>query len=997
MNYTCPAAIIPAPPFRHSRESGNPVNRPIPATAGIHQSLSNTVIAGRGNVMLKLKHLVALLLLTAVLAPAPALAQDACASALTWTGIVPDCIAPGTNYRILFVTRRGRDGRPTNIAEYNTFVQNEANRANGNPFSGLIFKVLGSTEAVDARDNTDTNRFDNDGNGEPVFYYKGRRAANNYADLYDGSWDTIESRDENGAIFDGVDVAAAVVRDGVFTGSLGNGTEAFFCINGSSCAFGRPNVGLGLPTSSGEQLHQFAARSGRSARSFYALSEVIRRPVASGVNICGRTPQVRDAILAASIDTFCTSVSDLATMTTLDLDNMGITALANGDFAGLTGLTHLLLINNGGLTTLPANIFAGLTTVESLFLNSNNFASLPVGIFDGLTALEELNLSNNNNLDTLPTNVFAGLSALEELNLSNNNLDTLPTNVFAGLTTVESLFLNSNNFASLPVGTFDGLTALEELNLSNNNNLDTLPTNVFAGLSALEELNLSNNNNLDTLPTNVFAGLSALEELNLSNNNNLDTLPTNVFAGLSALVELNLFNSNLDTLPTNVFAGLTTVESLFLNSNNFASLPVGIFDGLDALANLALASNPFTAGGLPAGIFDDVLDTVLTTANSGSVGLSVDARGRAAHFVCSHPDVDVLVAITSGVSSCLRITTAQLNIAIALIDDTVVNICSRSPEVQTALLDSVGGGITCRTITVQILASIESLILEVSSPRIGDFDGLAGLRDLRLFINRLTTLPAGIFNDLRLLETLNLGNGGLSTLSPTVFNGLPSLTELNLRDNRLTSLSADIFNGLDNLVALDLTGNQFVANTGLPIGVFDPVLDTLGAIRTTPTPAPRFVIDGNVRAAYFVCSHPNVAEIVAATAGITDCLRINSAQFNTAALMVDATLSALTISNGILNPVFNLLTTGYAVTVTNDVTSVIVTPTAAQTAATITVNGAAVNNGSASDAISLPVRDTPVPVTIVVTAADTRTIRTYTVTVTRATSLVRRQQCPPPR
>ena len=45
--------------------------------------------------MLKLKHLVALLLLTVALAPTPASAQSSCNGALTWTGITPDCLSDG--------------------------------------------------------------------------------------------------------------------------------------------------------------------------------------------------------------------------------------------------------------------------------------------------------------------------------------------------------------------------------------------------------------------------------------------------------------------------------------------------------------------------------------------------------------------------------------------------------------------------------------------------------------------------------------------------------------------------------------------------------------------------------------------------------------------------------------------------------------------------------------------------------------------------------------
>ena len=43
--------------------------------------------------------------------------------------------------------------------------------------------MVGSTAAIDARDNTGTT-----GTGVPIYWLNGRKVANNYADFYDGSW-----------------------------------------------------------------------------------------------------------------------------------------------------------------------------------------------------------------------------------------------------------------------------------------------------------------------------------------------------------------------------------------------------------------------------------------------------------------------------------------------------------------------------------------------------------------------------------------------------------------------------------------------------------------------------------------------------------------------------------------------------------------------------------------------------------------------------------------
>ena len=87
----------------------------------------------------------------------------------------------------------------------------------------------------------------------------------------------------------------------------------------------------------------------------------------------------------------------------------------------------------------------------------------------------------------------------------------------------------------------------------------------------------------------------------------------------------------------------------------------------------------------------------------------------------------------------------------------------------------------------------------------------------------------------------------------------------------------------------------------------------------------------------------------------------------------------LTISEDDL--AFDSATTSYTVDVAHDVSSVTVTPTANDAAATITVNGATVASGSESAPITLETGENPIEV--VVTAED-GTTRTYTVTVTRA-------------
>jgi len=96
---------------------------------------------------------------------------------------------PGDSYRFAFHTSVGRDAYPPDIEEYNTWVQSLADaspRYAIGSAQGVRWKVIGSTDVVDARDNTGTHP-GIDGFGHAIFLLDGATCiATNYADLWDG-------------------------------------------------------------------------------------------------------------------------------------------------------------------------------------------------------------------------------------------------------------------------------------------------------------------------------------------------------------------------------------------------------------------------------------------------------------------------------------------------------------------------------------------------------------------------------------------------------------------------------------------------------------------------------------------------------------------------------------------------------------------------------------------------------------------------------------------
>ncbi len=130
---------------------------------------------------------------------------------------------------------------------------------------------------------------------------------------------------------------------------------------------------------------------------------------AQTVNICDRTPQVRDEIMLAigaddcaavtarqlaGVGDLCFSSKHLPRICRSSYSRDPLIALKAGDFDGLYVLTSLDLSRNR-LTTLPNGVFDDLEDVELLDLSGNRLTALPAALFDGLLDLDKLDLRFN--------------------------------------------------------------------------------------------------------------------------------------------------------------------------------------------------------------------------------------------------------------------------------------------------------------------------------------------------------------------------------------------------------------------------------------------------------------------------------------------------------------------------------------------------------------------------------------------------------------------------
>ena len=159
-----------------------------------------------------------------------------------------------------------------------------------------------------------------------------------------------------------------------------------------------------------------------------------------------------------------------------------------------------------------------------------------------------------------------------------------------------------------------------------------------------------------------------------------------------------------------------------------------------------------------------------------------------------------------------------------------LGICTRTTQVQTAILSLIDGVGNCAMVTAEDLTRITDFLdlrsQRISALQVNDFSGLSNLKILNLYDNDLTNLPADVFSDLPNLKFLSLDNNGLTTLSGDVFSDLPNLKFLSLNSNALSELPVGIFSRLSNLQTLGLVDiDKYVENnsgglTALPDSVF---------------------------------------------------------------------------------------------------------------------------------------------------------------------------------
>ncbi|KAJ0435767.1 putative protein kinase RLK-Pelle-LRR-IX family [Helianthus annuus] len=256
---------------------------------------------------------------------------------------------------------------------------------------------------------------------------------------------------------------------------------------------------------------------------------------ANGLNLKGSLPQT------------------LNNLTQLQLLELQFNQLS-GPLPSLTGLTQLqnLFINNNNFTSIPNDFFDGMSSLQNVYLDYNAFDSwsIPHSL---KIASNSLSLSNNSLTGTVPHSL-TGLQSLKVLNLSNNMfqgpMPKFDASVSVDMTGIGSFCLQEpgvecDSRVNLLVAVAEsvGYPQLFAEKWKGND-----PCNLWLGItcSSSGEITVVNFRKMGltgTISTN-FSSIMSLQRLILADNNLTGVIP-NELKDLPHLVEIDVSNNQL--------------------------------------------------------------------------------------------------------------------------------------------------------------------------------------------------------------------------------------------------------------------------------------------------------------------------------------------------------------------------------------------------------------------------------------------------------------------
>ena len=143
--------------------------------------------------------------LTSAATAAVSAAATAAVVPADWS-LKPTAVAAGTQFRLLFLSSTKRNATATDIATYNTFIQTRAAAGHTDIRDYSAGSGRSAAPPPSTPETTPKTTYTTSDKGVPIYWLNGAKAADQYEDFYDGSWDD-EANDKNESGTNGLDTA----------------------------------------------------------------------------------------------------------------------------------------------------------------------------------------------------------------------------------------------------------------------------------------------------------------------------------------------------------------------------------------------------------------------------------------------------------------------------------------------------------------------------------------------------------------------------------------------------------------------------------------------------------------------------------------------------------------------------------------------------------------------------------------------------------------------
>ena len=209
---------------------------------------------------------------------------------------------------------------------------------------------------------------------------------------------------------------------------------------GSSRPTNAPEAGSSRPTNTPEP------SSSKPTNTSEPTPSAINIPTPSGPGICGRSPELQEAILSKLNVSYCQPVNEAELFRINGEWSVRLEEVRPGDFQGLINITSISV----HAKDIRAGAFAGLENLKTMKLNVHRYGSIAPGAWKGLDKLEVLSIESTYPSEgeegrpilTLPD--FQHLPSLNDLRIngwSYLRADTISETLFSNLPDLEVLLL----------------------------------------------------------------------------------------------------------------------------------------------------------------------------------------------------------------------------------------------------------------------------------------------------------------------------------------------------------------------------------------------------------------------------------------------------------------------------------------------------------------------------------------------------------------------------